>query len=112
MIKMNSVTKLFTAVTLMLAVVGISSCKKTFDQPPGPADPSIVANMTIAQFKALHTVLGKLDMITDDIIISGVVTADDKSGNLYKQLFIADSTGALLKLMSQASRHHRPFLQI
>lgn len=100
---MNSVTKLFTAVLFMLAVACISSCKKTFDQPPGPVDPTIVANMTIAQFKALHTVLGKLDMITDDIIISGVVTADDKSGNLYKQLFIADSSGALQILLDVPS---------
>ncbi len=100
---MNSVSKLFTAVILVLALVGVSSCKKTFDQPPGPADPSIVPNMTIAQFKAMHTVFGKLDMITDDIVISGVVIADDKSGNLYKQLFIADSTGALQILLDVAS---------
>lgn len=101
---MNSISKLFTAAALLLLVVA-SSCKKTFDQPPAPADPALVANTTIAQFKALHTVFGKLDVIDTDIIISGIVVANDKSGNLYKQLFIQDSTGGLQILLDVASLH-------
>ncbi len=100
---MNKVSKLFTALLLVTGIIAISSCKKTFDQPAGPADPNIVANTTIAQLKALHTVYGKLDVITSDIVISGIVVADDKSGNLYKQLYIQDSTGGLQILLDLGS---------
>jgi hypothetical protein len=81
----------------------LNSCKKDFDSPPGPSDPNITANTTIAGLKALHTTGGAYDVITTDRIISGVVVANDKSGNLYKQLFIQDSTGGLQILLDANS---------
>lgn len=92
---MNKMTKWISAIMLVAGIVSLSACKKTFDQPPGPSDPNIVANMSIANLKALHTVPRAYDDITQDIIISGVVVANDKSGNFYKQLFIQDTTGAI-----------------
>lgn len=92
---MNKILKLMTAVILITSTGTFSACKKTFDNPPGPADPAIVANTSIKALKAMHTAAGAYDVITSDIIISGVVVADDKSGNLYKQLFIQDATGGL-----------------
>jgi len=77
----------------------LNSCKKDFDSPPGPADPNIVANTSIAALKALHTSSAAYDVITTDLIISGVVVANDRSGNLYKQLYIQDSTGGLQVLL-------------
>ncbi|RYE22025.1 MAG: DUF5017 domain-containing protein [Sphingobacteriales bacterium] len=73
--------------------------EKDFDAPPGPADPNIVANTSIAALKALHTSSGAYDIITSDLVISGVVVANDRSGNLYKQLYIQDSTGGLQILL-------------
>lgn len=92
---MNKVTKLLSALVLLTLFGTLASCDKNFDEPPGPGDPNITPNMTIAQFKALHTTPGNLTAITQDIIISGVVVANDKSGNFYKQLFIQDTTGAI-----------------
>ena len=80
---------------VLVASVLFSSCKKNFDQPPYQTDPALVANTSIATLKALHTSPGAYDLVTNDIIISGIVIADDRSGNLYKQIFIRDSTGAL-----------------
>ncbi|MEP7165695.1 MAG: DUF5689 domain-containing protein [Ferruginibacter sp.] len=97
---MNKIVKLLTTV---IAVAALGSCKKTFDNPPGPADPNIVANKTIKDLKALHTTNGAYDVITSDIIISGIVVADDKSGNFYKQLYIQDSTGGLQILLDANS---------
>lgn len=97
---MNTISKFITAI-LFVGVLG--SCKKEFDSPPGPSDPQIVPNKTIAQLKAMHTTPGAYDVITDDIIISGVVIADDRAGNLYKQLFIRDESGALQILLDAAS---------
>ena len=94
---MNKFQKFSSAITAMVLVIAISltSCKKNFDQPPYQTDPALVANTSIASLKALHTSPNTYDLVTTDIIISGVVIADDRSGNLYKQIFIRDSTGAL-----------------
>jgi Family of unknown function (DUF5689) len=92
---MNKIFKLMTAVMMVVTTLTFSACKKNFDNPPGAADPAILANTSIKALKAMHTSAGAYDVITSDIIISGVVVADDKSGNLYKQLFIEDSTGGL-----------------
>ena len=90
-----------STVSLLVAILfTVNSCKKTFDAPPGPSDPGIVANTTIATLKALHTVPGVFDLVTSDIIVSGVVTANDQSGNLYKEIYIQDSTGAIRILLN------------
>jgi len=100
---MNKLTRFLTVVSLIASVGTFTACKKTFDNPPGASDPGIVANTTIKALKALHTTPGAYDVISSDLIISGVVVADDKSGNLYKQLFIQDSTGGLQVLLDAAS---------
>lgn len=100
---MNKLFKLISAVLFLTSAITISSCKKDFDNPPGAADPAIVANTSIKDLKAMHTVAGAYDVITADIIISGVVVANDKSGNLYKQLYIQDSTGGLQILLDASS---------
>ncbi len=55
---------------------------------------SLTPNATIADLK---TALGNNDLvqITDDWIIEAVVTASDKSGNLYKSVYIRDQSGGI-----------------
>ncbi len=96
---MNKIFKLMTAVLLVATAVTFSACKKSFDNPPGASDPNIVANTSIKTLKALHTTAAAYDVITSDIVITGIVVADDKSGNLYKQIFIQDETGGLQILL-------------
>lgn len=96
---MIKIARLLSAVAFLAISGTFSACKKTFDEPPGPADPQIVANTTIATLKALHTVAGQLDIVNDNIIVSGIVTANDKSGNLYKEIYVEDSTGAIKLLL-------------
>lgn len=100
---MNKILKLMTAVALFVSIGTLNSCKKEFDNPPGPSDPAIVANTSIKELKAMHTSSGAYDIITTDAVISGVVVADDRSGNLYKQLFIQDATGGLQILLDANS---------
>ncbi len=100
---MNKILKLVTAVVLVASIGTFTACKKSFDNPPGAADPNIVANTSIRTLKALHATAGAYDIITSDLTISGVVVADDKSGNLYKQLYIQDSTGGLQILLEANS---------
>jgi hypothetical protein len=91
-IKMRNVL----AVIALMATVFISSCRKDdFDTPPaGGSDPALIANTTIADLKAGY-VAGNFDSIDTDIIIAGVVIADDKSGNFYKTIVLQDSTGGI-----------------
>lgn len=100
---MNKLFKLMTVVLMAATAISFSACKKNYDNPPGAADPAIVANTSIKDLKAMHTTAGAYDVITSDIIISGVVVADDKSGNFYKQLYIQDATGGLQILLDASS---------
>jgi hypothetical protein len=80
---------------LMAVTLFFSSCvKDKFDEPPvdGPF-PDITANITIRDLKNLYT--GSVVQITDDLIIEGVVVADDRSGNFYKTMVIQDSTAGI-----------------
>lgn len=86
-------------IILLAAVLVLNSCKKTFDEPPGPSDPALTPTHTIKQLRAMHTVSGAFDVINSDVIISGVVVANDKSGNLYKEIYIQDGTAGINVLL-------------
>lgn len=83
------VTGLFLAGLLMV------SCKKKFTDPPVLGEPGIVANISIKDVKARYT-SGAPVAITDDAVIEGVVSCDDRSGNYYQQIAVQDSTGGVL----------------
>lgn len=68
----------------------VSSCKKKYEDPPESTDPNLTATISIKSLKAMHTVAGAYDVINSDIIIAGIVIANDKSGNLYKEMYIRD----------------------
>lgn len=72
----------------------LSSCVKgEFDEPPiNIPTVDFEANTTIQELKESYSGLKE---ITDDIIIKGIVTANDESGNLYKKMVIADETAAI-----------------
>src|ERR1700744_119412 len=72
----------------------IAACiKKQYKGPPDTSgyDPHLSVTHTIAQLLALP--VGSA--ITEDVIISGIVIMDDKSGNYYKKIVIQDSTGGI-----------------
>lgn len=86
---------IYSTISLLALGVGlILSCNKKFDAPPGYIPPDISANTSIAALKAMHTP-GNADSIVTDVIIAGVVIANDSSGNFYKQIILQDSTGGI-----------------
>jgi hypothetical protein len=87
-------TVLKAAMMVLAAGVLITSCKRDFDQPPSFIEPNITPNTTIKALKAMHTI-GAIRRITQDLVIAGVVVADDKSGNFYKSIAIQDETGGI-----------------
>jgi hypothetical protein len=84
-----------------IMIVAMVSCNRKFDAPPDYATLSIQANTTIQALKAMHT-SGGFDSISTDIIISGIVSADDKSGNIYKTIYLQDSTGGIAVLLNRS----------
>jgi len=64
-----------------------------FDQPRFGSETPL-KNTTIEQLKLIYDG-SPLYKIPYDLVIEGVVSANDESGNLYKQLFIEDETGAI-----------------
>lgn len=95
----------FNALGLLLAMVlvgSFTSCvKKEFDEPDnnGCDDQMLQANITIADLKDLYNGIPLL--IDQDLIIEGVVTSDDQSGNFFKELVIQDATAGILILVDQ-----------
>lgn len=78
-----------------LAVLILVSCvDHTFDEPPGFMPEVVEVNGTIGDLLDQWTP-GSFTEITDDLVINGRVSANDESGNFYKQLVIEDETGGI-----------------
>ena len=78
-----------------LGIINTACDDENFDAPPH-SEPQYLgqSNISISDFKAKYN--KDLVEITEDDIIEGVITANDVSGNLYKQIFIEDETGGLM----------------
>src|SRR3954469_2433072 len=85
--------KMKTSIAILFFIC-IIACNKKFDEPPVYVAPNISADLTINDLKAMHTI-GKIEQITVDKTIAGVVIADDESGQFYKTIVIQDSTGGI-----------------
>ena len=94
--------KLFFALIAALAV--LFSCQEwepvltlKYPEPAGyeKVNMDSEVNMTIAELKALYTKHGTPIEIEDEIIIKGQVVSSDESGNIYRELYIQDATGAI-----------------
>ncbi|MBZ4189101.1 DUF5689 domain-containing protein [Niabella beijingensis] len=86
-------------IILFWSLLLMVSCNRRFDIPPVNADPDVTVNMTIAELKERYQGVGIFQTIYDEKIISGVITANDRTGNFYKQIIIQDETGAIPVLM-------------
>ncbi len=86
-------------IAALIIMITAASCNRSFDIPPANADPEIDANMSIKELKTRYTAIGDFQRIEEDHIISGVVVADDRSGNFYKQIIIQEETGGIPVLL-------------
>ena len=107
--------KFFVALSVIgICTVTTTSCLKgNYDAPPDLTeyDPMLTVTHTIAQLKALNGAFdykagGDTSIITQEVIIAGVVTANDRSGNFYKQLVIQDSSSAIMILLDANSLYN------
>lgn len=93
---MKTVKNLFYLILIPLLTI---SCARDFDAPPlsNPKYTGEQANTTIAKIKEIYgsTTSDAPSLIDTDFIIKVVVTGNDISGNIYKQLYVKDSSGAI-----------------
>ena len=85
---------------LLTAVVALSqtSCKKEYDSPP---EKTVPVGMVITIDSLRNMFQGVNVKFTQDFSVYGVITADETSGNLYKNIYMQDATGAInLRLLT------------
>lgn len=90
--------KLYLSTLLLLLTLGAVSCNDDFDEPPTNVPvATIKANTTISQLKTEYWKDGNsyIEPIAAGKIIQGRVISSDAAGNIYKQLYIQDETGAI-----------------
>jgi hypothetical protein len=95
---------------LFFVAAGIISCKKEFDTPPLNEIPT--GNiLTIADLKARYA--GAAIKFQEDLSVFAVVTMDEKSGNLYKNVYVQDATGAInVRLMNAGGLYQGDSIRI
>ncbi|HXB39722.1 MAG TPA: DUF5689 domain-containing protein [Bacteroidia bacterium] len=82
---------LFAILTLVFVVV--FSCKKDYK----PVEPTPIATgpaVTIAQLRAMYT--GQSIKFTSNTSLYAVVTMDETSGNIFKQVYLRDGSGSAI----------------
>lgn len=84
---------------MLIASLTILSCERNYDAPPldEPKYDGPKANITIASLKSQFASATQEvpALITTDLILKAYVSANDESGNVYKQIYIQDETGAI-----------------
>jgi hypothetical protein len=77
---------------LLATIVLFTSCEKEFDSPPISELP--VGNIiSIDSVRNIYTAFDTI--INDNLSVFGVITADETSGNIYKELYLQDETNAI-----------------
>lgn len=77
---------------LIPAFTLVSCIKDDFDEPPQRTIP-VGSLKTIAELKTLYQ--GQAIKIAEDWSVYGVITMDERNGNIYKNAYLQDKTGAI-----------------
>ena len=106
--KMNKMNKIIAALSIVIGTAFLGGCIKenNFDTPPViTPHAGLTATMTLAQFNQFYidSLASGFGVINKDIIIKGVVVANDESGNIYKALYLEDNSGGIDVAIDQAS---------
>ncbi len=93
--KMNK----FNILVALAAVVALSSCKKEYDTPP-LTYPNDVGTITIDSLRQMQQAQGTISF-TENQSVYGIITMDENDGNVYKNVYMQDHTGAInVRLLS------------
>jgi hypothetical protein len=79
---------------ILIPILSLNSCiKKEWDEPP-------VNTIPVGHILTVQDLLDTFNTVpirfNEDFSLFGVITADDRSGNLYRNFYLQDHTGAIL----------------
>lgn len=98
------------ALVLSATALVLVGCEKELDSPPQRSLP-VGQVLTVAQLRALYTT--EPVRFGGDSSVYGVVTADEESGNLYKNVYVQDHTGAIvLRLLNSGGLYQGDSIRI
>jgi hypothetical protein len=89
---------IFLSVSLFAGFLAIlSGCvKQNFDEPPiNIPHYNGTANATIDTLVKMYGGHPDTMLITQDIVIKGIIVGNDESGNIYKKFYLQDETGGI-----------------
>jgi hypothetical protein len=105
--------KIYIILALFAIVIisGITSCRKKAEVPADAAtyDPGFPAGCTRVSILQLKNILGSGGLpvqITDNIAVEAYITADDRSGNFYKNIMIQDSSSGIALLLEKSGLYN------
>jgi hypothetical protein len=105
----NAIRKIWILLLIAPAIF-MSGCSKNFDVPPVQIPKFVLPNgaslISIKSLKDRHTALGALDTVKDDVYVTGIVVSSDETGNIYKSLYIQDTSGGLLISLDATSLYN------
>ena len=108
--KSFSVIRKIWVLLLIVPALFLAGCSKNFDVPPVNVPmfqlPNGASVISIKALKNRHTVLGALDSINDNVYVTGIVVSSDETGNIYKSLYIQDTSGGLLISLDATSLYN------
>ena len=86
-----------TTLLLVATMLFSSGCNEKFEAPPikMPVYSGQPENITIAELREQYTTRPSRTVIVEDYILRAVIIANDISGNIYKQIYVADNTGGI-----------------
>ncbi|HCQ28902.1 MAG TPA: hypothetical protein DIU39_01375 [Flavobacteriales bacterium] len=86
----------FLSATIILSVfAGLTSCEKKYDEPPVQSIPE-GNRLTIADLYEMYRNNGNQPVrVTEDYSVYATVTADEVSGNFYKEVYVQDNEAAI-----------------
>lgn len=79
---------------ILFAVVLLAACKKKYDTPPLEDIPD-TETMTIDELRTWQETQGGVISIDEELSVYGIVTMDETDGNIYKNVYVQDHTGAV-----------------
>jgi len=92
------------------AMVTVVACKKEYDAPPVRTIP-VGQILTVAGLRGLYD--GVPVHFGGDSSVYAVVTADEQNGNLYKNIYVQDHTGAIiLRLLNSGGLYQGDSIRI
>lgn len=91
---MNTLLQKNTIIFLAATLVFVG-CRKKYDTPPLDTIPNSGNTMTISELRTWQATEGGTISIDDEVSVHGIITMDETDGNIYKNVYMQDQTGAV-----------------